>query len=71
MTGWECPTCDADPCSAPGRYCAPGRCYCGHEACHAYASRTPIRHLHAVPTTPVRFTFPPRPEPYDHYMENR
>lgn len=20
------------------RYCAPARCYCGHEACHAFAS---------------------------------
>ena len=32
---WSCPTCVDE-----GRrgYCAPGRCYCGHPACHAYAS---------------------------------
>lgn len=30
-----CPTCAADPHTAPGRYCAPARCLCGHEACPA------------------------------------
>ena len=39
----------------------------------ADAAVTIAAHLAAVPTTPVRFTVPPRPEPYDHddYMENR
>ena len=73
MTGaWECPTCADDERYAPGTYCAPARCLCGHPECHAYPSWTPIRHLAAVPN-PTRFTVPPRPEPYDHddYMENR
>lgn len=33
----ECSTCASDPTAAPGRWCAPRRCYCGHEACPAYA----------------------------------
>ena len=37
-----CPACDADPHAAPSRYCAPLRCYCGHETCHAFASWTPL-----------------------------
>ena len=54
MTGaWECPTCAADERYAPGTYCAPARCYCGHPECHAYPSWTPIRHLAAVPDVPV------------------
>ena len=38
FTDWTCETCDAE-----GRrgYCCPGRCYCGHESCHAFASWTP------------------------------
>ena len=31
-----CPTCDADPSTAPGRYCAPRRCLCAHDSCPAY-----------------------------------
>lgn len=37
-----CASCTADPKSAPGRYCAPRRCYCGHETCHAFASWRPL-----------------------------
>ena len=31
-------------CAEAGRkgYCAPSRCYCGHESCHAFASWTPL-----------------------------
>ena len=38
MSDWTCPTC-ADV-GKPG-YCAPFRCYCGHDACHAFASWEP------------------------------
>lgn len=33
-----CSACRADPRAAPGRYCAPLRCLCGHPECPAYAS---------------------------------
>jgi len=36
-----CPTCDADPSTAPGRYCSPLACRCGHPACPAAASWVP------------------------------
>ena len=36
-----CPTCDADPSAAPGRYCASLACRCGHPACPAAASWVP------------------------------
>lgn len=38
-----CPTCWADPKAAPGGYCAPLRCYCGHPECPAYASWGPAK----------------------------
>lgn len=37
-----CPSCTADPTAAPGRYCAPRRCLCGHEACPAFPSFRPL-----------------------------
>ena len=52
-SAWECPTCAADERYAPGTYCAPARCLCGHPECHAYPSWTPMRHLAAVPDEPV------------------
>ena len=52
-SAWECPTCAADERYAPGTYCAPARCLCGHPECHAYPSWTPMRHLAAVPDVPV------------------
>ena len=30
-----CPACAVDPTAAPGRYCAPLRCLCGHDDCPA------------------------------------
>jgi len=36
-----CPTCDADPSAAPGRYCASLACRCGHATCTAAASWVP------------------------------
>lgn len=38
----EVPGCTA--CAEIGRkgYCAPLRCYCGHDSCHAFASWTPL-----------------------------
>ena len=36
-----CPTCDADPSAAPGRYCASLACRCGHATCPAAASWVP------------------------------
>lgn len=38
----QCATCQADPSIARGRYCAPARCYCGHEQCPAFATWVPI-----------------------------
>ena len=38
------PSCNqrkADRLTAPGRVCAPRRCYCAHEACPAYSSWAP------------------------------
>ena len=52
-SAWECPTCADDERYAPGTYCAPARCLCGHPECHAYPSWTPMRHLAAVPDVPV------------------
>ena len=38
-----CPTCDADPTCAPGRYCL-ATCYCNHPACPAFdATKVLIR----------------------------
>ena len=37
----QCPECATDPHAAPGRRCAPRRCYCSHPACHAAASWVP------------------------------
>ena len=47
----ECPTCAVEPGWAPRRWCAPARCYCGHEACPAYVSGwVPlVRHLPVQP----------------------
>lgn len=39
MTAWTCPECAADPTAAPNRSCAPRRCYCDHDSCHAAGSR--------------------------------
>ena len=36
---WTCATCTD---SGRKGYCAPLRCYCGHETCHAFASWTPL-----------------------------
>ena len=38
-------------CTEEGRkgYCAPLRCYCGHEDCHASASWTPLPALNVTP----------------------
>jgi len=36
---WTCATC-AD--NGRKGYCAPLRCYCGHETCHAFASWEPL-----------------------------
>lgn len=53
----------ADPgcatCTEVGRKgcCAPLRCYCGHESCHAFASWTPLQPLnvtHIGKSTPAR-----------------
>lgn len=51
MTGQDaqvCTTCRTDPSTAPGRVCAPRRCYCGHESCHAFASWTPLQPLNVT-----------------------
>ena len=45
MTGQDsqvCTACRIDPSTAPGRVCAPRRCYCAHEACPAFASWVPL-----------------------------
>ena len=39
---WRCTDCEQA--GWPG-YCAPLRCYCGHETCHAFASWTPLAPL--------------------------
>lgn len=44
-----CPTCDADPKAASGRYCAQASCRCGHPDCPAFASWTPLRELNVTP----------------------
>lgn len=36
-----CPACDVDPHAAPGRYCSPLACRCGHDSCPAAASWVP------------------------------
>lgn len=36
MSDQDCPTCRAA--TGTTRYCAPSRCYCGHEDCPAFAS---------------------------------
>ena len=41
-----CPTCDADPHAAPGRYCASRRCLCAHDSCPAAASWVPRENDH-------------------------
>lgn len=60
-----CPTCDST-----GRrgYCAGGRCYCGHPACHAFASYIDLATINtsAAPTaTPAR-SKPSRWDQRDH-----
>lgn len=39
LADWTCATCTTE-----GRrgYCAPLRCYCGHDTCHAFASWEPL-----------------------------
>lgn len=37
----SCCTCREQ--TGTARYCAPGRCYCGHESCPAFASYVDIR----------------------------
>ena len=60
-TGWmirqAIPGCAT--CTEVGRKgcCAPLRCYCGHESCHAFASWTPLQPLnvtHIGKSTPAR-----------------
>ena len=48
-TAQLCATCDTN-----GRkgYCAPARCYCAHEACHAFASWHPLPDLREVAPAP-------------------
>lgn len=44
-----CSACRADHEAAPGRYCAPLRCYCGHPECPAYAAGwAPVERLTAA-----------------------
>jgi hypothetical protein len=45
MTDEKKPECQSCTDAARKGYCAPGRCYCGHEACHAYASWAPLPDL--------------------------
>lgn len=52
MTDVLCPTCEAGPTK---RYCAPARCYCGHEDCHAFASWVDMTKV-PLPATPKRAT---------------
>ena len=48
-----CAGCAANPRSAPGRSCAPNRCYCAHPECPAYDSyREPRRGLATVTPLP-------------------
>jgi len=49
----EVPGCTA--CAEIGRkgYCAPLRCYCGHESCWAFASWEPLPPRGALAPTPV------------------
>ena len=52
-------------CTTVGRrgYCAPLRCYCGHDTCHAFASWEPLtRPLANVQTLPTRSTWADREE---------
>ncbi len=51
-----CPTCDADPHAAPGRYCASLACRCGHPACPAFASWVPRKGQARVIHLPERKT---------------
>ena len=72
---WSCAECAADEKAAPGRYCARGRCICGHETCHAYDTYKPIRHLTVVrpmkhPLSP-RTDFPDHDPAWDQHMEDR
>lgn len=50
----DCQTC-ADV--ARNGYCAPGRCYCGHPTCHAFASWSelpPVADTEPAPRKPAR-----------------
>lgn len=54
MTAHLCATCATN-----GRkgYCAPGRCYCAHKTCHAFASWQPlpdVRNHEPVTAKPAR-----------------
>ena len=46
-----CATCHAT--SGTSRYCAPGRCYCGHEACPAFDSYIDMSKV-ALPDAPTK-----------------
>lgn len=50
-----CPTC-TEPEWAPGRYCAPRRCLCGHDTCPAFASWQPLTSLNVTPIKARRRT---------------
>jgi hypothetical protein len=45
LADWTCATCTTE-----GRRgsCAPLRCYCGHDTCHAFASWTPLQPLNVT-----------------------
>ena len=45
--------------------CCPGRCYCGHDTCHAFASWTPrpvLNVTHIGKSTPARNSWDNREE---------
>ena len=46
------------PCGTAGRkgYCAPGRCYCGHTDCPAFASFVDVRALPVPDVAPTKTT---------------
>lgn len=53
MAPESCPACAVDPLAAPGRYCAPARCLCGHAQCPAYATWQERHAWPACPFVPV------------------
>jgi hypothetical protein len=46
-----CSTCEA---GGSTRYCAPARCYCGHDTCHAFASFVDMTRVPVHDTTPTK-----------------